>query len=287
MNNTKITGQIVKKILIYGVLVLLSVMFILPFWQIITTSLKTFLETTEYPPKFLPNVPQWHNYYDAFVKNADIWPIFTWLKNTVFTTLMVVIGNVLSGLFVAYGFARFNGRGKNLWFMLIISTMLIPVHSTLVPLFMIYNKLGWYNTFLPIIVPPFFGFAIYIFLLRQFIMGLPKELDEAATIDGASPIGILFKIIVPLAKPSIIAVAVMCFVAAWGDFFTPLIFLSDYKKYTISVGLSIMQSQMRMNLTDTHLIACIITVVTVPSLVIFFSAQKYFVSGLTLGAVKG
>ena len=287
MNNTKITGQIVKKILIYGVLVLLSVMFILPFWQIITTSLKTFLETTEYPPKFLPNVPQWHNYYDAFVKNADIWPIFTWLKNTVFTTLMVVIGNVLSGLFVAYGFARFNGRGKNLWFMLIISTMLIPVHSTLVPLFMIYNNLGWYNTFLPIIVPPFFGFAIYIFLLRQFIMGLPKELDEAATIDGASPIGILFKIIVPLAKPSIIAVAVMCFVAAWGDFFTPLIFLSDYKKYTISVGLSIMQSQMRMNLTDTHLIACIITVVTVPSLVIFFSAQKYFVSGLTLGAVKG
>lgn len=287
MNKTNTSSEIIKKILIYFTLIVISIMFILPFWQIITTSLKTFIETTEYPPKFLPKVPKWGNYYDAFVKNADIWPIYTWLKNTVFTTLMVVVGNVLSGLFIAYGFARFNGRGKNLWFMLIISTMLIPVHSTLVPLFMVYKELNWFNTFLPIIVPPFFGFAIYIFLLRQFIMGIPKELDEAATIDGASPIGILFRIIVPLARPTIIAVAVMCFIAAWGDFFTPLIFLSDYKKYTISVGLSIMQSQMRMNLTDTHLIACIITVVTLPSLIIFFAAQKYFVSGLTLGAVKG
>lgn len=287
MNKSEDFNQTVKKILVYAALIIISFLFILPFWQIITTSLKTFLETTEYPPKFLPKTPQWHNYYVAFVKNADIWPIYTWLKNTVFTTLMVVIGNVLSGLCVAYGFARFKGRGKNLWFMLIISTMLIPVHSTLVPLFMVYKALGWYNTFLPIIVPPFFGFAIYIFLLRQFILGIPKELDEAATIDGASPVGILFKIIVPLARPSIIAVGVMCFIAAWGDFFTPLIFLSDIKKYTISVGLSIMQSQMRVNLTDTQLIACVITVVTLPSLIIFFSAQKYFVSGLTLGAVKG
>lgn len=287
MNTKNSYKKAIGKTLIYLALIIISIMFILPFWQIITTSLKTFLETTEYPPKFLPKSPQWSNYYNAFVKNASIWPIFLWLKNTVFTTLMVVIGNVLSGLLIAYGFARFNGRGKNLWFMLIISTMLIPVHSTLVPLFMVYKALNWYNTFLPIIVPPFFGFAIYIFLLRQFIMGIPKELDEAATIDGASPVGILFKIIVPLARPSIIAVGVMCFIAAWGDFFTPLIFLSDIKKYTISVGLSIMQSQMRVNLTDTHLIACVITVVTLPSLIIFFAAQKYFVSGLTLGAVKG
>ncbi len=287
MNNQNKFKKTVGKSLVYLALIIISFLFILPFWQIISTSLKTFLETTEYPQKFFPKVPQWKNYYYAFVKNADIWPVVLWLKNTVFTTLMVVVGNVLSGLFIAYGFARFNGRGKNIWFMLIISTMLIPVHSTLVPLFMVYKKLNWYNTFLPIIVPPFFGFAVYIFLLRQFIMGIPKELDEAATIDGASPVGILFKIIVPLARPSIIAVGVMCFIAAWGDFFTPLIFLSDIKKYTISVGVSIMQSQMRMNLTDTHLIACVITVVTLPSLIIFFAAQKYFVSGLTLGAVKG
>ncbi len=287
MNNQNKFKKTLGKSLVYLALIIISFLFILPFWQIISTSLKTFLETTEYPQKFFPKVPQWKNYYYAFVKNADIWPVVLWLKNTVFTTLMVVVGNVLSGLFIAYGFARFNGRGKNIWFMLIISTMLIPVHSTLVPLFMVYKKLNWYNTFLPIIVPPFFGFAVYIFLLRQFIMGIPKELDEAATIDGASPVGILFKIIVPLARPSIIAVGVMCFIAAWGDFFTPLIFLSDIKKYTISVGVSIMQSQMRMNLTDTHLIACVITVVTLPSLIIFFAAQKYFVSGLTLGAVKG
>ncbi|MDF2985679.1 MAG: sugar transporter permease [Eubacterium sp.] len=287
MNKQNNFKKILGKSLVYLALIIISFLFILPFWQIISTSLKTFLETTEYPQKFFPKDPQWKNYYFAFVKNADIWPVALWLKNTVFTTLMVVIGNVLSGLFIAYGFARFNGRGKNIWFMLIISTMLIPVHSTLVPLFMVYKQLNWYNTFLPIIVPPFFGFAVYIFLLRQFIMGIPKELDEAATIDGASPVGILFKIIVPLAKPSIIAVGVMCFIAAWGDFFTPLIFLSDIKKYTISVGVSIMQSQMRMNLTDTHLIACVITVVTLPSLIIFFAAQKYFVSGLTLGAVKG
>ncbi len=287
MNNYNKYKKIIGKILIYLALLLISFLFILPFWQIVSTSLKTFLETTEYPQKFFPKVPQWKNYYYAFVKNADIWPVFLWLKNTVFTTLMVVIGNVLSGLLIAYGFARFNGRGKNIWFMLILSTMLIPVHSTLVPLFMVYKVFNWYNTFLPIIVPPFFGFAVYIFLLRQFIMGIPKELDEAATIDGASPVGILFRVIVPLAKPSVIAVGVMCFIAAWGDFFTPLIFLSDIKKYTISVGVSIMQSQMRMNLTDTHLIACVITVVTLPSLIIFFAAQKYFVSGLTLGAVKG
>jgi len=287
MNNTNPLNKIVKSILIYASLIAISIIFVLPFWEILTTSLKTFLETTEYPPKFLPQVPQWHNYYSAFVKNADIWPIFTWLKNTVFTTSMVVIGNVLSGTFIAYGFARFDGRGKNLWFMLIISTMLIPVYSTLVPLFIIFRVIHWYNTFLPIIVQPFFGFAVYIFLLRQFIMGLPCELDEAATMDGANPFGIFFKIIIPLTMPAIIAVGVICFVNAWGDFFTPLIFLSDMKKYTISVGLSIMQSQMRQNLTDTHLIACVTTVVTLPSLIIFFSAQKFFVSGLTLGAVKG
>jgi multiple sugar transport system permease protein len=287
MQGTAPTGRAVKKGLIYAALIIISMLFILPYWQIISTSLKTFLETTEYPPKFLPRVPQWHNYYDAFVKNATIWPVLTWLKNTVFTTSMVVLGNVASGALIAYGFARFEGRGKNLWFMLIISTMLIPVHSTLVPLFIIFRSIHWYNTFLPIIVPPFFGFAVYIFLLRQFIMAIPYDLDEAATIDGASPIGIFFRIILPLTKPSLIAVGVICFVNAWGDFFTPLIFLGDIRKYTISVGLSIMQSQMRQNLTDTHLIACITTVVTIPSLVIFFSAQKFFIGGLTIGAVKG
>lgn len=285
--NRKVKGYYVKKTLVYLALIVMSFAFLLPFWQLISTSLKTFLETTEYPQKLFPKVPQWQNYYQAFVKNAEIWPIYTWLKNTVFTTSMVVIGNVFSGVCIAYGFARFKGRGKNIWFMLIISTMLIPVHSTLVPLFIIYKKLNWFNTFLPIIVQPFFGTAFYVFLLRQFIMGIPKELDEAATIDGASPAGILFKIIVPLAKPSVIAVAVLCFIAAWGDFFTPLIFLSEYKKYTISVGVSIIQSQMRQNLTDTQLIACIVTVVTLPSIIIFFAAQKYFVGGLTTGAVKG
>lgn len=287
MFNENLSSKIVKRTLVYAALIVMSGLFILPFWQIISTSLKTFLETTEYPPRLFPEIPQWHNYYDAFVRNSDIWPIMVWFKNTVFTTLMVVAGNVLSGSFIAYGFARFDGRGKTLWFMLIISTMLIPVYSTLVPLFIIFRVIHWYNTFLPIIVPPFFGFAVYIFLLRQFIMGIPYELDESATIDGANPFGIFFKIIIPLTKPAIVAVSVICFVNAWGDFFTPMIFLSDIKKYTISVGLSIMQSQMRQNLTDTHLIACVTTVMTLPSVLIFFSAQKFFISGLTLGAVKG
>jgi multiple sugar transport system permease protein len=273
------------RILLYLFLILLAIVYVMPFAQIIGNSLKTYWETQEIPPKLLPKVPQWNNYIDIWSK-MDI-PLIRWLLNTIFTTSMIVIGIVVSCSFIAYGFARFNGKGKNFWFSAIMCTMFIPIYAKIIPTYVIYGKLGFVDSFLALIVEPFFGSAMYMFLFRQFILTIPRDYDEAALIDGAGYMKIFTKIIVPMLKPAIAAVAILAFVAAWGDYFTPMIFLRTPAKFTISIGLAFINSTVVSGRSNAHWLAAVTVITSIPSLVIFFSAQKYFIGGLTVGAVKG
>lgn len=270
--------------LIYLLLIVLALVYILPFVQIVGTSLKTYWETQQIPPRFIPEDPQWINYVDIWGKSNL--PVLRWFLNTVFTTVMIVTGIILSCSFIAYGFARFKGKGKSFWFIAIMSTMFIPIYAKIIPLFMIYKYLGWNNSYLALIVEPFFGSAVYMFLFRQFIMSVPRDMDEAAIIDGAGYISIFFRIIVPLIKPAVAAVSILAFVAAWGDYFTPMIFLKTPDKFTISVGLALFNSTASTGRSNMHWISAMTVVASVPSIIIFFCAQKYFVGGLTLGAIK-
>lgn len=274
-----------KKILLYLFLSLIAVVYVLPFVQIIGNSLKTYWETQEIPPRVFPKIPQWNNYVDIWSK-MDI-PLVRWFINTLFTTSMIVIGIVVSCSFIAYGFARFNGKGKNFWFSAIMCTMFIPIYAKIIPVYVVYGKLGFVDSFLALIVEPFFGSAMYMFLFRQFILSIPRDMDEAALIDGAGYIRIFLNIIVPMLKPAIAAVSILAFVAAWGDYFTPMIFLRTPAKFTISIGLAFINSTVVSGRSNAHWLAAVTVITSIPSLLIFFSAQKYFIGGLTVGAIKG
>lgn len=285
-NRSAVAKKIIGKTILYIVLITVSLIFILPLFQAVSYSLKTSAEMLDYPPKWLPKQPIIENYTVGLEFLQGIYPIFRWFMNSIFTTAVICIGSIISGLWIGYGFARFNGRGKNFWFIMILSTMMIPTYCVIVPQLQIFNFLHWTNTYLTLLVAPFFGSAMYIFFFRQFIMGIPNEIDESATIDGASPITIFFKIIVPLSKPAICSVGVLCFVSAWGDFFTPMIYLSDTNLYTISVGLSIIQTQVNTMLSNRQYIYVVTVLASMPCILVFLFAQKYFIGGLTLGAVK-
>lgn len=275
----------IRRILLYLLLTIIALVYVLPFVQIICNSLKTYWETQEIPPKIFPAVPQWNNYADIWSK-MDI-PLFRWLFNTVFTTSMIVIGIVVSCSFIAYGFARFNGKGKNFWFAAIMCTMFIPIYAKIIPVYVIYGKFGFVDNFLALIVEPFFGSAIYMFLFRQFILSIPKDMDEAALIDGAGYFKIFTTIIIPMLRPAMAAVSILAFVAAWGDYFTPMIFLRTPANFTISVGLAFINSTVVSGRSNAHWLAAVTVLTSIPSFIIFFSAQKHFVSGLTVGSIKG
>ena len=277
--------EIFNKVLLYMLLCFLASVYILPFLQIIGNSLKTYWETQEVPPKLFPKVPQWNNYMDIWVKMEL--PLLRWFMNTVFTTSMIVLGIVISCSYIAYGFSRFNGKGKNFWFSAIMCTMFIPIFAKIIPVYIIYGKLGFIDNFLALIVEPFFGSAVYMFLFRQFILTIPRDLDEAALIDGAGYLKIFAKIIMPMLKPAVAAVSILAFVAAWGDYFTPMIFLRTSTKFTISVGLAFINSTVTSGRSNAHWLAAVTVLTSIPSLIIFFSAQKYFIGGLTVGAIKG
>jgi ABC-type glycerol-3-phosphate transport system permease component len=191
---------------------------------------------------------------------------------------------MLSCTLVAFAFARLQYPSRDFWFVVLLSTMMLPTHVTIIPHFVLFRILGWLNTFKPLIVPAFFGSAFYIFLLRQFFLTIPQELDDAATVDGCGIFRIYWQIILPLAKPALATVAVFSFISHWNDFLGPLIYLTSPEKMTIAVGLRLFRSQYS---TEMHLLMAASTVAVLPILVIFFVAQKYFIQGIALTGLKG
>lgn len=252
-----------------------SLMILSPLWWMFSTSLKTMQEVMSFPPTFLPESWNFSNY----LRTWEAAPFTRYTINTLTITTIVVIGNVLSNSFIAYGFAKIPFRGKNVLFMIVLATMMIPGFVTLIPQYVLFAKLGWINTYYPLIVPAFFGSAFNIFLLRQFYMTIPTELIEAAKIEGANHFYIWWKIGLPLTKPAIATVAIFSFNGAWNDFLGPLLYLNDENLYTLQIGLQVFKGQ--LNTQWNYLMAGSLLVL-LPVIVIFFIFQKYFIQGINL-----
>jgi multiple sugar transport system permease protein len=261
----------------------LAIIFMFPFFWSISSSLKTGFEVIAYPPALLPKVPQWQNYAEAW-NSADLGQFFI---NSIFVTGLSLIGQVFSSFVVAYGFARFRFPGRELLFILCLSGMMMPVYVTIIPLFTLFRWLGYINTYVPLIVPTYFGSAFAIFLLRQFIMSIPLDLDESALIDGASRFTILTRIIMPNCQPALATVAIVGFMSSWDAFLGPLIFLDSVKKYTLPLGLWFLRGTLDDSLPRDHLLMAGAMISTFPVLIIFVFAQKYFIQGIVMSGIKG
>ncbi len=279
------TLRVLSKLAISAVTAIVSLIFTLPFLWMLSTSLKTDPQVYHIPPIWIPTPLRWANYPEGLTYV----PFALYFGNTLQYCLGTVLGVILSSAFCAYGFARLQWKGRNALFYIVLGTMMIPFQVRMIPLYLIFKRLGWLNTYLPLIVPSFTGSAYFIFLLRQFFMTIPVELSDAARIDGASEVGILLRIILPLSKPALAVIGLFQFMDAWNDYMGPLIYLRDTEKYPIAMGLEQMRAH-SMNVAQPlvwpHLMAAS-AVVTIPIVIIYFFTQRTFVEGITLTGVKG
>lgn len=267
-----------SKALLYIMLAIFTLYFMFPFIYLLISSFKTEAEAVAYPPSWLPSV--WH--FENFANAWNSQPFNTFLLNSVLVTVGCVAGTIVSSTLVAYGFARYDFKGKNILFIILLSTMMIPWDVTMIPQYMEFKALGWINTLKCLIIPAWFGAPYYIFLIRQFMMGVPKELDEAARIDGANDFTIFSKIMLPICKPCLILVGVLQTITVWNDYLGPLVYLQDRSKYTLALGLA--------SFTGVHTETvipqlCITLLMIIPPIIVFLFAQKYIVEGVS-GAIK-
>jgi ABC-type glycerol-3-phosphate transport system permease component len=256
-----------------------AVLFLAPALWMISSSLKPDYEIFATPPTLWPISPRWENYIEALTSL----PFGRFAINTMIIAIGSIIGHLLSCSIVAYGFARLEAPGKGFFFILMLSTLMLPYPVTMVPLFIIFSKLGLINSFVPLILPTFFGNALYIFLLRQSFKQIPLDLEDAARMDGAGTFQVLINVILPLSKPALAIVAIFTFQAAWNDFLGPLIFLHNQSLYTLQLGLSLFRGA--YNVQWAYLMAASL-VVTLPVIAIFFFAQKSFIEGVGFTGTK-
>jgi ABC-type glycerol-3-phosphate transport system permease component len=272
-------------VVIYLVLIVLALIFFFPFFWTISSSLKSINDLFDFPPLLFPSVPQWGNYRLVLTTV----PFLLWVKNTLIVVTLNTCGVVLSASLVAYSFARFQYRGKNALFIVTLATMMLPGQVTLIPQFILFDKLGFVNTLKPLWVPAWFGgSAFFIFLLRQFFRSLPRELDEAARMDGASYVRIYWSVLLPLCKPALATVTVISFISNWDNFLTPLIYLNNQNLFTVALGLSYFQNfpeQAGMPMQNLLMAASLMAVL--PLVILFFVAQRYFVQGIVMSGLKG
>lgn len=270
------------RLLAYLVLFMGGFLSLVPFFWLIRSAFMNMLEIYTMPPIWWSKHPTWENFETVFF--ADV-PFFSYFLNTIKIVIPVIIGTVVSSSMAAYGFARFNFPFKQGWFAICISSMMIPGAVTLIPGFLIWKNLGAVNTYWPLIIPCFFGGGAFnIFLFRQFFMTIPRELDEAATLDGAGAFRIYWQILLPSLKPVCISVILFTFMGTWNDFFGPMIYLYDMEKYTVALGLQLFNSSYG---SDYGAVMASALVMTIPTIIIFFIGQKYFVQGIVMSGVKG
>lgn len=271
---------ILGRVIIYTLLAVLAVAFFLPLFWLVSTSLKSPNEIFRYPIQWIPEVLRWDNYVRLFETS----PMARYLLNTVFITVVGVIGNVIGSSIAAYAFARLRFRGKNLMFFIMIATMMVPIWVTIIPSFVIFSRIGWVDTYLPILVPAFFAVPFSTFLLRQFFLTIPVEIEEAARIDGASTLRIFLTIVLPLSKPAILMVVIFSFLSHWEDFLRPLIYLNTQELFPISLGIANFLGAQQAELWLTMAAA---TLALLPPIMVFIVAQKWFIQGIVVTGVKG
>jgi len=278
-------SAVIAKASIYLMAIILAAVFMGPFLFAFTTSFKAPSEIYIFPPRFFPAKWLWTNYVQAWTQA----PFGLFFTNTLIITLLAMTGQIASATLVAYGFARFRFPGRDALFLLVISTLILPEEAVIIPTFLMFKAVGWLDTWFPLIVPFYFGGGAFsIFLLRQFFLTLPRDMDEAAEIDGASSLRVLWAIVVPLSKPAMATLAIFSFIGNWNSFFQPLIYLNTTDKFTISLGLSYYQNVATAGGPATEqLLMAAACMATLPIIVIFFVFQRQFVQGIVLSGIKG
>jgi len=270
-----LTRQVVTR----AILVAVCIPFLMPFFWMVSTALKTLPQTIAYPPAWIPNPIVWENFRQAVLTI----PFLTYFKNTTIYVSFSIIGTLIACPLVAYGLSMVQWPGRDALLILILATIMVPFPVTMIPLFIIFSRLGWINTYKPLIVPTFFGTPFFIFLLRQFFMTIPPSLPDAARIDGASELTIFARVILPLCKPALGVVALFQFLGSWNNFLGPLIYLMEESKYPLSLGL---QDYRSTHTVQWNLFMAASTLVVIPTVIIFFFTQKRMIEGIHLTGIK-
>lgn len=260
-----------------------SLLMLMPFYWLISTSLKTLKNIYVFPPQWFPNPIRWQNYTELF---AEV-PVLLYTRNTLTITVYNVIGTVFSASLAGYSFARLRFRGRDLVFSILLATVMVPFAVTMVPLYVMFSKLGWVGTFLPLIVPPFLGAPVNTFMLRQFFRTIPMDLEDAARIDGASRPRIFLQIMLPLAKPALTVTTIQSVMWGWNGFLQPLIYLRKNKLWTLALGINSLGMFMPGVPDTTHFQMALATIMVLPPVILYFMAQRAFVRGIVLTGLKG
>ena len=262
------------------ILIAMCALFLLPFWSMATAALKTTQELSTFPPTFFPHSLAWEN----FSRAINYIPFGTFFLNSVYLTFWIALGAAISNPLIAYGFSRIKWPGRDFIFGIVMATIFIPFPVLIVALFDIFAKLHWIDTYLPMIVPAFFGNPFFIFLMRQFFLALPNEISEAARIDGANEFQTFLYVILPLARPAVAVVVIFAAVAAWGEFLAPLLYLQDETKYPLSIGLQFYRQEHDVSY---NLLMAASTLIVLPVVALFLAFQRFFIEGVTVGSIKG
>jgi multiple sugar transport system permease protein len=271
----------IYRAVIYTAITIGAVIMLFPIFYMVTTSLKPLGLVYAWPPVWIPDPPLWRNYVEALT----IMPFGLFFRNTLIITVSCMVGRVFISSLVGYAFARLRSPGRDALFILVLATLMLPGQVTLIPHYVIYRNLGWIDTFLPLIVGSYLGGGAFnIFLTRQFFLGIPLELDDAAKIDGCGPMRIWADILLPLSKPVMATVGIFTFMGEWNNFFDPLIYLHSNDKATLALALMFFKGQFS---TETHLLMAASVAMLVPMLIVFFSAQRVFVRGITFTGLTG
>ncbi|MGO4695036.1 carbohydrate ABC transporter permease [Paenibacillus sp. 2TAB26] len=265
----------------YAALIIISVMFIIPFVWLIRSSVMDLSQIFVMPPEWIPNPFKWDNYERALT----VLPFGQFFKNTLIIVFSVIIGTVLTSTIAAFGFSRIQWKGRDTIFAILMTSMMLPAAVTLIPSFLGWKTMGFYDTFYPLIVPAFFGGGIFnIFLLRQFYMTIPRDFDEAAFVDGANYFQIYWRILMPLSRSAVIVVALFTFLGSWNDFMGPLIYLKSDSRFTLALGLQMFQGSYT---AQWDLLMAASATVVMPCVLVFLIGQRYFLEGITLTGLKG
>ncbi|MBI1297191.1 ABC transporter permease subunit [bacterium] len=273
-----------RPLILHIILAVTGLCFAFPLFWTASSSLQTWQELRSFTPQWLPADPQWGNYARVF--NAV--PYARWMLNSFIIICITIPGTVITASLTAYAFARFDFKGKNVWFILMLGTMMIPTQVTLIPQYILFFNLKLVNTYVPLTIGAWLGgSAFMIFLLRQFMMSIPRDLDEAAYIDGANPFRILWSVLMPLMKPALTTVAILQFLNDWNEFFAPFIYLSRMELFPAAVGLRFFQN-LPLETTEPrdHLLMAAAATMTAPVLILFAVAQRYFIQGVVLSGLK-
>lgn len=273
--------SLLKKLIIHLVLIILGITMVVPFLWMVSTSLKGFHEIFRYPPTWIPEKPQWSNYLQVW----KLAPFGRFYVNSVFVAVATTAGQVITGVLAAYAFARMEFAGRDKIFMVFLATLMVPTQVTLIPTYIVMSRIAWIDSYKALIVP-FVATAFSVFLLRQFFLTIPRELEEASIMDGCSKLRFIFSVIMPLSKPAVSSVALFGFLGSWNSYLWPLIVINSNQMRTLPIGLRYFVAQQGGG-SEWHFLMAASLIVMLPVLIVFFLAQKQFIEGIARSGIKG